>query len=86
MLDYAMRKAMDAKEEELCFTITSRKLSRHPKEELADLDFADDIALLSDQLSPAQKLLTNVETECKRMNIGPNSWPITSMSISHRTL
>ena len=69
---YALRKAMDGKEEELGFTITPRKSSRHPKEVLADLDFADDIALLSDQLRQAQELLTNVETECKRVGLGLN--------------
>ena len=72
VLDYALRKAMDGKEEELGFTITPRKSSRHPKEVLADLDFADDIALLSDQLRQAQELLTNVETECKRVGLGLN--------------
>ena len=42
------------------------------KEVLADLDFADGIALLSDQLRQAQELLTNVETECKRVGLGLN--------------
>ena len=73
VLDYALRKAMDGKEEELGFTITPRKSSRHPKEVLADLDFADDIALLSDQLRQAQELLTNVE--CKRAGLGLNRRP-----------
>jgi hypothetical protein len=72
VLDYALRKAMNGKEEELGFTITPRKLSRHPKEVLADLDFADDIALLSDQIKQAQELLTNVETECKKVGLGLN--------------
>ena len=50
VLDYAMRKAMaDGKEEELGFTITPCKSRRYPKQVLADLDFADDIALLSDR-------------------------------------
>ena len=44
VLDHSLRKAMNGKEEELDFTITSRKSSRHSKEVLADLDFADDIA------------------------------------------
>ena len=72
VLDYALRKAMKGKEEELGFTITPRKSSRHPKEVLADLDFADDIALLSDQIKQAQELLTNVETECKKVGLGLN--------------
>ena len=53
VLDYALRKAMDGKEDDLGFTITPRRSRRHPKEVLADLDFADDIALLSDEIEQA---------------------------------
>ena len=72
VLDYALRKAMNGKEEDLGFTITPRKSSRHPKEALADLDYADDISLLSDEIKQAQQLLTSVETECKKMGLGLN--------------
>lgn len=72
VLDYAMRKAMAGKEEELGFTITPRKSRRHPKEVLADLDFADDIALLSDAIQEAQQLLLRVEGECKKVGLGLN--------------
>ena len=72
MVDYALRKAMDGKEEDLGFTITPRKSSRHPKEVLSDLDFADDISLLSDEIKQVQQLLTSVETECKKVGLGLN--------------
>ena len=72
VLDYAMRKAMAGSEEELGFTITPRKSRRHPKEVIADLDFADDISLLSDEMIQAQKLLLNVESECKKVGLGLN--------------
>ena len=73
VLDYALRRAMaDGKEEELGFTITPRKSRRHPKEVLADLDFADDIALLSDAIEQAQELLLRVEKECKKVGLGLN--------------
>ena len=73
VLDYAMRKAMaDGKEEDLGFTITPRRSRRHPKEVLADLDFADDIALLSDAIEQAQELLLRVETECSKVGLGLN--------------
>ena len=54
------------------FTITPRKSIRHPKEYLADLDFADDIALLSDDMEQAQQLLSNVESECRKVGLGLN--------------
>lgn len=51
VLDYAISKAMAVKEEELGFTITPRRSRRHPKVALADLGFADDVALLSDEIA-----------------------------------
>ena len=73
-MNYAMKKEMaDGKEDELGFTITPRKSRRHPKEVLADLDFADDIALLSDAIEQAQELLLKVETECSKVGLGLNN-------------
>ena len=72
VLDYALRKALDGREEDLGFTITPRKSRRHPKEVMADLDFADDIALLSDAIEEAQELLSRVETECNKVGLGLN--------------
>ena len=81
VLDYAMRKAMaDGKEEELGFIITPRKSRRHKKEVLADLDFADDIALLANAIAQAQELLLRVETECSKVGLelnGPKAKYIT---------
>ena len=61
VLDYALRKAISGKEEELGFTIQPRKSRRHPKQVLTDLDFADNISLLSDEIDQAQTLLSNVQ-------------------------
>ena len=73
MLDYALRKATGGKEEELGFTILPRKSRRYPKQVLTDLDFADDISLLSDEINQAQTLLSNVERECKKVGLGINA-------------
>ena len=72
VLDYALRKALDGKENDLGFTITPRRSRRHPKEAIADLDFADDISLLSDEIEEAQQLLYSVERECKKVGLGLN--------------
>ena len=72
VLDYAMRKALGDDEKDLGFTITPRRSRRHSKEVLSDLDFADDIALLSDAIAQAQELLSRVETECKKVGLGLN--------------
>ena len=42
-------------------SVTPRRSSRNPAYYLFDLDFADDIALLSRNTSTAQKILTAVE-------------------------
>lgn len=73
VLDHALRKAVDGKEEELGFTIQPRRSRRHPKQVITDLDFADDISLLSDEIIQAQELLLRVERECKKVGLGINA-------------
>ena len=70
VLDYALRMALkNGKEEELGFTITPRRSSRNPKQALSDLDFADDIALLSDEIVHAEELLHRVEHQCRKVGL-----------------
>ncbi|KAJ8351951.1 hypothetical protein SKAU_G00234270 [Synaphobranchus kaupii] len=52
------------------FIIRSR---RFPAVVLADLDYADDISLLSDRVEQAQELLTRVETECAKIGLWLNA-------------
>ena len=73
VLDYALRKAVAGREEELGFTITPRQSRRHAKVVLTDLDFADDIALLSDEVNQAQELLQRVEKECNKVGLNINA-------------
>ena len=60
-LDYAQRKAIYGREEELGFTIHPRRSRRVGSVTIADLDFADDIALTSDTVKQAQDLLISLE-------------------------
>ena len=74
VLDYALRKAMaDNKDDELGFTIRPQRSSRYPKESLSDLDFADDISLLSDEIDQAQELFLRVEHQCRKVGLGLNA-------------
>ena len=66
-------KAISGKETEFGFTITPKRSRRHPSIVLTDLDFADDIALLSDDIDKAQKLLSAVEGECMKVGLGLNA-------------
>ena len=73
VLDYALRKAIHGREAELGFTITPRRSRRHQATVQTDLDFADDIALLSNDIRQAQELLDHVQTEAKKIGLGINS-------------
>ena len=73
VLYYALRKAVTGREEDLGFTITPRRSQRHPKEVITDLDFADDIAPLLDEIDHVQALLQRVEKECKKVGLGINA-------------
>ena len=73
VLDYALRQAITGTEDELGFTITPRRSRRVPAKVITDLDFADDICLLSNEIQQAQQLLTQVETECKKVGLQLNA-------------
>ena len=72
VLDYVMRVALGNDEANLGFTISQRRSRRQPAEILADLDFADDIALMSDTISQAQELLTRVEDAADTVGLHMN--------------
>ncbi|XP_063045979.1 neuronal acetylcholine receptor subunit beta-2-like [Engraulis encrasicolus] len=70
---YARRKAISGREQELGFTLSPRKSSRYPAVVLTDLDFVDDISLLSDNVEQAQTLLSRVELECAKVSLRLNA-------------
>ena len=72
VLDYALRQAIAGREEELGFTIIPRLSHRVHPVMLTDLDFADDIALISDVMVQAQELQSRVETECANVRLRLN--------------
>ena len=73
VLDYALRNAIAGREDELGFTIYPRKSRRQPKVTINNLDFADDISLLSDEIQQAQKLLLRVEKGCNKVGRNINT-------------
>ena len=73
VLDYALREATLGKEEELGFQIMKRKSKRHGPECITDLDFADDISLLSESINQAQELLTRLEVSSAKVGLHLNA-------------
>ena len=79
VLDYAMRQAIEGKEEELGLTLYPRQSRRIPAQSITDLDFADDIVLLSNNIEQAKRLLNRVEQECKKIGLRMNAKKTKSM-------
>ena len=59
-LDYVLRKAFDANKE-LGFTLSKSRSRRHPAVKLTDVDYADDLAIISDYLTDGTILLHQLE-------------------------
>ena len=73
VLDYAMRKAITGRENELGLTLQHRQSSRFPEQSICDLDFADDIVLSSNEIEQARKLLQSVQKECRSVGLELNA-------------
>ena len=71
VIDYIMRTATKDSEE-LGFKIRERRSSRHPAAHLIDTDFADDIALISNTIQDAQRLLTLIVNAAKNVGLHIN--------------
>ena len=85
VLDYVMRQAIDGREEELGFELERRRSRRHPPVVVTDLDFADDIALLCEEIRQAQELLNRVEAEAAKVGLHVNAKKTEAMPHNHDT-
>ena len=54
-------------------TLQHRQSSRFPEQSICDLDFADDIVLLSNEIEQARKLLQSVQKECRSVGLELNA-------------
>ena len=82
-IDYVMRRAVKDQENELGLTLIRRKSRRVPPVIVTDLDFADDIALLSEEIHQAQSFLSRVETEAERVGLYINAAKTEVMQYNH---
>ena len=55
------------------FKLTERRFSREPAVVITDLSYADDIALISQELYQAQELLQRVELEAGKIGLTLNT-------------
>ena len=83
VLVFALRMANDGREE-LGFHLERRKSRCIGPEVLADLDFADDIALISMEISQAQEMLQRVKASVGRVGLKKNSGKTKFMSYNQQ--
>ena len=72
-LDYCLRNTISGREEELGFTIKPRQSRRIGPNVVTDLDFADDIGLISNTTEQAQILLNEVEIAALQVGLHMNA-------------
>ena len=63
VLYYAMRMTIGGREEQLGFHLKKRRSRRHPPVIVTDTDFADHIALVTEEIAQAQIMLSEVESK-----------------------
>ena len=76
VIDYVMRTALLGREYKLYFQLRKRKSRRVPPITITDIDFADNIALVSEGIKESQEMLTRVEKSAKRVGISMNTGKI----------
>ena len=68
VVDYILRISLDPINNH-GLTLQERKSTRHPSKHISDLDYAGDIALLSDQVNNAEILLQSLETPAHKVGL-----------------
>ena len=82
VIDYCMRKAVNGDDEKLGFTLEQRKSRRIGPKNITDVDFADDIALLSEDIRSATELLHRVESAAANIGLFINVGKTKVMTIN----
>ena len=83
VLDYCLRSAINGREEQLGFTVNPRRSRRIGPLMVTDLDFVDDIALVSDTACQAQELLDRVEDAALHVGLHMNAKKTKCMVFNH---
>ena len=71
VLDYALR--ITFRDPKLGFEVQTRKSSRHPAIHVTDLDFADDLAIVTEEASHVQELLEALKDAAAEVSLNISS-------------
>ena len=69
VLDYVMRNIFAGREEEYGFTLQRRRSSRVKAITVTDFDFADDLAITTEEMEKAQEILLRLEHEAGKVGL-----------------
>ena len=69
VIDFIMCKTYENHEIELGFKLQRRRSTRHPDVTVTDLDFADDLALITEEIEQGQEVLNRLETEAEGVGL-----------------
>ena len=72
VLDYVMRQTLHDKDQ-IGLKLDRKRSRRHQPIVITDTDFADDIALISEEIAQAQELLSSLEKEAGKVGLHLNS-------------
>ena len=84
IIDYVMRKAVGNKAEEIGFRLDNRRSRRKSPTIVTDLMFADDIALVSEEIHQAQTFLDRVEVEAGKVGLHINAGKTELMAFNQK--
>ena len=71
-LDYILKTSVDINAE-LCFTLTERRSRRYPATYITDIDYADDIAITTNDMKSANTLLHQIEVTSNEIGLSINT-------------
>ena len=80
-LDYVLKMSLD-RDNVLGFTLSERKSRRHPAIKITDVDYADDLAIVTDKTSEATILLHKIENTAKEIGLNINAGKTEFISIN----
>ena len=73
VIDYLLRMTFKDEEDDLGLEVQQKKIRRHKAIRVTDLDYADDLALISEQTDKAQETLCRLEAEAEKVGLYCNS-------------
>ena len=83
-LDYILKHSIDDNIN-LGFTLSQRRISRHPAIHITDIDYADDIAVTADTIKDAEKMLHQIEEAAEDIGLKINSDKTEFMSLNSKS-